>query len=217
MADATIFMIENGEFGLAPVDKAAVGYLDAWQAPGGKEADEVTLADYDTGSVTWSCQVTSGALNSTPDTTTSDTPATFCQAATSVPTPAQTAFELAVSFLQDPDVVNGLNRFTFQHDTDEAYFYLGLNSGDPPRAIGRVRIQAGTIGGDARTTLTADLTLPCARKPDVEFGGPGGSIIIKGDGTVVTPTAAAEGESAQGEGGETTTTEPAPEPATAAA
>jgi hypothetical protein len=187
MANATIFMIEDGQFGLAVVDKAAVGYADDWQAPGGDSVDTATIADYYAGSAVFQCQVTSGALNASPDTTTSDTPATFCQPATSVPTPAETSFELAVSFLQDPDVVQGLNRFLFEHDTEECYFYLGLNGTDPPRAIGRVRAQSGTIGGDARTTLTADLTLPCARKPDIEFGTATASIIVQGDGTVLTP------------------------------
>lgn len=190
MANATIFMIEVGEFGLAVVDKAAVGYADDWQAPTGAAVDAVALDDYYAGAAVWTCQVSSGSLNATPDTTTTDTPATFCQPATSVPTPAETSFELAITFLQDPDVVQGLNRFLFEHDTEECYFYLGLNGGDPPRAIGRVRAQSGTIGGDARTSLTADLTLPCARKPDVEFGTAAASVIVQGDGTVSTPAAA---------------------------
>lgn len=194
MAAATIFMIEDGQFGLAKVDTAAVGYSPNWQAPGGKTVDTVAITDYYAGSATFQCQVTSGALNATPDTTTTDTPATFCQAGTSVPTPAQTTFELAVSFLQDPDVIQGLNRFTFEHDTDEVYFYLGLNGDNPPRAIGRVRCQAGTIGGAARESLTADLTLPCSRKPDVEFGtAESTSVIITGDGTVTTLEASARG------------------------
>jgi hypothetical protein len=185
-------MIENGEFGLIVVDKDAVGYLDAWQAPAGKEVDEVTLADYATGATTWTCQVTSGQLNATPDTTTTDVPATFCQASSTVPTPGVTSWEVALSFIQDIDVVEGLNRFTFQWDTFEAYWYMGYDTAtDPPRYIGRCRIAAATIGGDARSVLTADLTLPCSRKPDGMFGSSTGAIIIKGDGTVVTPTAAA--------------------------
>lgn len=185
---ANIFLIENGEFGLAPVDTAAVGYDPTWQAPGGKTLANVVLADYDTGSTTWTCQVTSGALTASPDTTTTDTPATFCDPATSTPTPAETTFELAVSFLQDINVSTGLNRFLFEHDTEEVYWYLGFNGTDPPKAIGRARAQSGAVGGDARTALTADLTLPCARKPDIEFGNATTSVIVGGDGTI-TPGA----------------------------
>jgi len=189
---ANIFLIEDGEFALKVVDTDAVGYDQSWQAPGGKDLETVTIADYDTGSTVWKCQVTSGALNATPDTTTTDTPATFCQAATSTPAPAETTFELAVSFLQDINVdpTNSLNRFLFENDTNEVYFFLGFNGTDPPKAIGKVRAQSGTIGGDARTSLSADLTLPCVRKPDIEFGNTTASIIVQGDGTVVTPAEA---------------------------
>lgn len=183
---ATIFLIEQGEFGLAKVDTAAVGYDNDWQAPGGAAVDTVTLADYYTGSAVWTCQVTSGALEASPDTTTTETPATFCDPATSVPTPAETSFTLNISFLQDITVATGLNRFLFEHDTEECYFYLGFNGTNPPRAIGRLRAQSGTIGGDARTSLTADLTLPCSRKPDVEFGlVEASSVVVQGDGTIV--------------------------------
>jgi len=185
---SNIFLIEDGEFALEPVDTDAVGYSPDWQAPDGKDLATVTIADYDTGSTVWKCQATSGALTATPDTTTTDTPATFCEAATSTPTPGVTTFELAVSFLQDINISTGLNRFLFEHDTEEAYFYLGWNGTDPPKAIGRVRVQSGTMGGDARTALTADLTLPCSRKPDVEFGNATTSVIVEGGGTI-TPGA----------------------------
>jgi len=193
---ATIFQIEDGEFGLALVDKNDVGYLDSWQAPTGKSVDQVTLADYDTGAASWSCQVTSGALNATPNVTTVEVPATFCEAASSVPSPGQTSFTIDVSFLQDPDVVAGLNRFLFENDTKECYFYLGLDDSNPPRVIGRCRAVSGTIGGAARTSLTADVSLPVSRKPDIEFGTATASIVIPGDGSApVTPAVATASKS----------------------
>jgi len=188
---ATVFQIEEGEFGLKVVDKTEVGYLDTWQAPGGATVDVVTLADYDTGAATWSCQVTSGALNATPNVTTVEVPATFCEAASSVPSPGQTSYTVDVSFLQDPNIVAGLNRFLFENDTLECYFYLGLNGGEPPKVIGRCRAVSGTIGGAARATLTADVSLPVSRKPDIEFGDTAASIVIGGDGTVTTPATTA--------------------------
>ena len=179
------------------MDKAAVGYLDTWQAPAGKTLATVTLADYETASDDWSCQTTSGSLNASADTTTKDIPATFCEAGETIPTPAKSTFELAVTFLQDPTVSTGLNRFLFEHDTEEAYFLLGFNGTDPPKAIGRVRLTAATIGGEARATLTADITLPLSRKPDIEFGDATTSVMVEGDGTVTPSTLMAAPASAE--------------------
>lgn len=170
MPSAALFQIEDGVFALAIVDKAAVGYSDAWMAPAGATVDTVTEADYDPSSATWKCQVTAGTLTPTADTTTSDVPATFCVAGETIPTPKATSYALDASFLQDPHIVAGLSRFLFEFDTEEAYFLLGFDGTNPPKAIGRVRVQAGAIGGEARTTLTADVSLPCSRKPQVLFG-----------------------------------------------
>ena len=51
-----IFQIERGLFGLALVDRAAVGYSDDWQAPGGKVLPTVAITDYQGESVQWSCR-----------------------------------------------------------------------------------------------------------------------------------------------------------------
>lgn len=173
MADATIFQIENGTIAFSIVDTAAVGYVDTWQAPGGATVDTATLADYETESPTWSCQATSGALTASQDTTTVDVPATFCQAARSIPQPAQTSYSLDLTFLQDPNIAAGLSAFLFEHDTEEAYVLFAMTDSatlGPPKMIGRVRLVAGTIGGEARTTLTADVSLPLTRKPQIMFG-----------------------------------------------
>jgi hypothetical protein len=183
MSDPVVFQIENGEFGLALVDKQAVGYLESWQAPTGKTVDLVTLADYGTAAAGWTCQMTSGALVATPNSTTIDIPATFCSPAKSTPQPGETSYSLDMTFLQDPNVAQGLNRFLFENDTLEAYAYFGLDDSNPPRMIGRVKLVAGTIGGGARTVLTADTSLPLVRKPDIEFGDATTSDIVTGAGT----------------------------------
>lgn len=170
MAEATTFEIQDGVLALALVDTAEVGYLDTWQAPGGATVDTVTEADYDAGSETWRCQVTSGKLTASADTTTRDRAATFCQPARTIPNPGETSYSLDVEFLQDVTVATGLSRFLFEHDTKEAYFLLGLNADDPPKAIGRVRVQPGDFGGAAREDLTATISLPLSRKPQIEFG-----------------------------------------------
>ena len=168
MSDASIFQIEEGQFALSLVDKNEVGYSDAWQAPGGADVDSATIADYpDAAGTGWTCQVTAGTLTPEPSTTTSNVPATFCSPARSTPTPGETGYTLDASFLQDPHIKAGLSRYLFENDTKEAYFLLGLDGNNPPRAIGRVRVQAGAIGGEARTTLTTDISLPLSRKPQI--------------------------------------------------
>lgn len=178
MADATIFMIEDGQFALEIVDKAEIGYSEDWQAPTGATVDTATLSMYDTSSATFMCQVTSGALTAAADTTTVDIPATFCNPAKSIPQPAETAYSLELSFLQDPNIAAGLSKYLFEHDVEEAYFYLGFDGVNPPKAIGRVRLSSASIGGAARTVLTADVTFPCSRKPQIEFGDATTSVVV---------------------------------------
>lgn len=190
-----VFQIESGKFGLSLVDTAAPGYSADWQAPGGKTADTAVIADYTSGGLgDFSCAVTSGALSASPQTGTNTTPASFCGPEENVTTVGVTSYTVDVTFLQDPDVVNGLNRFLFENDTLESFFYLGLSDDNPPKVIGRCRVISGTIGGDARTNLTATLSLPCSGKPDVAFGNSTGSVIIEGGGgTTTTATGATAG------------------------
>jgi hypothetical protein len=173
MSDAVVFQIQLGTIAFEIVDKAEVGYLDTWLAPAGAEVDTATLAAYETDSASWTCQQTSGALTASQDTTTTDVPATFCSPARSIPQPAETSYTLDLSFLQDPNIAAGFNAFLFEHDTEEAYVLFGMadNTGTlPPKMIGRVRLVAGTIGGAARETLTADVSLPLSSKPQIMFG-----------------------------------------------
>jgi len=81
-----------------------------------------------------------------------------------------TSYELTISYLQDPDVVDGLSQFLFEHDAEVAWFYMGLAGADPPKAIGKIRLVSGAIGGEGRVTLTAEATLPVEGKPSVCFG-----------------------------------------------
>lgn len=184
---ATLFQIEDGKLALALVDTEDVGYAATWQAPNGHTLANVDLTTDYTGTTTWSCQVTTAALEATANTNDVTVPATFCQASTTVPQPGQTSFSLNGEFLQDVNVSTGLSRFLFENDTDEAYFYLGLDGETPPFAIGRVRLLAGSFGGPARENLTATLALPCSGKPDIAFGVTGTAVGIEGDGTLIDP------------------------------
>lgn len=193
MADPTIFQIEDGVVAFAVVDKAESGYLDSWQAPGGKTAVTAVTADYDANGAMWKCQVTSGALTASANTNDVEIPATFCSPARTTPQPGETSYSLDISFLQDPNVKNGLSRFLFEHDTEEAYFLLGGDGDNPPRAIGRVRLVAGNFLGEARTTLTSDLSLPLSRKPDIAFGTAADNEIVEGGGGETVATGATAG------------------------
>ena len=162
-----VFMIEDGKLFLSLVGD---GDSSDWLAPTGKEVDEVVAADYTTGGGDFSCNVTSGALTPTQSTTSITIPATFCSAEETIPAPGVTAYSLDVTGLQDVDVVNGISMFLFENDTKHAYFMLGLDGDDPPRAIGRVSVAAGAIGGDARSNLVFTVGLPCDTKPQILFG-----------------------------------------------
>ncbi len=192
MAAATIFKITDGVFGLTLVDKAAVGYDDDWQAPAGAAADAVTISAYSgVGGVAFQCQTTSAALTASANTSDDSTPATFCNPEVTTTVVGVTSYTLDVTILQDPNVSDGITAYLFENDTKEAFFYLGL-AGDhvPPAAIGRCTISAGAIGGEARVTLTADVSLPVARKPDLWVGDATADRVILGSGEPVTPLAA---------------------------
>lgn len=183
-----LIQIEEGAFALALIDKAASGYSDNWQTPGGVSLATITSAAYDEEGEGWVCQVTSAALTSSASTTTTAVPATFCGAARDVPTPGETSYTLDVSFLQDPQVRAGLSAFLYINDTNEAYFYLGLDGDNPPKAAGRLRLAAGNFGGGARTNLTADVSLGCTRRPDILFGVAGLTRLVNGVTGAVTDT-----------------------------
>jgi hypothetical protein len=187
MADAVIFQIESGVIAFSVVDSTEVGYDAAWLAPGGATVDTALLTDYEADSASWTCQTTSGSLTASQDTTTVDVPATFCNPARSIPQPAETSYSLDLSFLQDPNVAAGLSAFLFENDTLEAYVLFGMAGSvetptpgtvNPPKMIGRVRLVAGTVGGAARSTLTADVSLPLSSKPQIMFGSGATTSII---------------------------------------
>lgn len=186
MPAAKVFNITNGKLALSMCGDDP----DYYMAPGGETLTTVSISDYTTGGgLDFSCQVTSGAINASPNTSPKTTPATFCEPEVTTTLVGVTSYTLDATILQDPHVKAGISRFLFQNDTELAYFYLGLSNEEPPKAIGRVRIVAGSFGGDARTDLTATLSLPVETKPEIEFGIEGDSIIISGS-SALGPVAA---------------------------
>lgn len=179
MADTNWFEITDGQFALALVDREAEGYSDSWMAPSGLTVDQVSLESYSmpVGS-SWGCQTTSGALTPRSTTTTRNRPATFCNKASTTTTPSESSWTLDMTSAQDPHVRDGLARFLFEHDAEEAYFMLGLNGGQPPVAIGRVTLQATQLGGAAGADLTATVSMQLSRKPSVEFGDATSSEVV---------------------------------------
>ena len=182
---ANIFRIENGKLFLTLVQP---GDDAAWQAPGGKSVDTVTAADYtsdtDVGG-DFSCQVTSGALNASANTTQQTTPATFCSPEVTRTSVGVTSYTLDTNGLQDAnaDPATSISRYLFEHDTKSAYFLLGFDGTNPPKAIGKVTLVAGALGGDARVDLTFTVSLPVETKPDVMFGNATVSEVVTGAGS----------------------------------
>lgn len=134
------------------------------------------LADDSAGLATapdFACQVSSAAINAVPNSQT--VPATFCAAESSVP--GQTGWEMALSWLQDWDVipatgsaVGSLSQYAFNNDAALKAFSLSLTSTGPPIATGSCYIVSGSFGGDAGTPLLASATWPLAAKPTVSAG-----------------------------------------------
>jgi len=185
MSDPVIFKVFDGQLGLKLVDRAAVGYLDSWRAPGGKTVDTVTLADYDTGSSTFMCQVTSAQITSSPDTTTEDVEATMCAPGKTIPTPGESTYAIDIGALADMNVAAGLQRFAFENDAEECYLYVGFNGTEPPRAIGRVMMASLPIGGDMRAKMLGTVTWPFTGKPQIEFGDATTSAVVPPNGTTL--------------------------------
>jgi len=188
-----IFRIENGVLALSLVGDAD----DAdWQTPGGITVDLITLAAYTTDpaeGIDLSCQVTSGALMSSPNTTTDTTPATFCSPEQTTTSVGVTSFTLDVSLLPDEDIAAGVSAFLYEHDTEEVYFLLGLDGVNPPKAVGRARCVAAQVGGDPKVTRTVSISLPVLRRPDIEFGNATTSRIVYGSGAAPEVATAAAG------------------------
>ena len=195
MPAAATFKIDSGVFSLKLVDRAASGYLDTWQAPGGKTVDVVSVADYTgAGGIAFECQTTKSALTPSSNTNNDTTPATMCSPEITTTIVGVTSYTLDATILQDPHISAGISAYLFEQDTKEAYFYLGLDGGGiPPAAIGRVTISAGAIGGDARTTLTADVSLPLTQKPDMWVGDSTTKRVILGLPPTIKMTSATAG------------------------
>lgn len=173
MAAPTLIEIENGYFGLSLVDTGASGYTTAWQSPVGDTGDGLgtvaaTLADYEDTTSAWRCQITAGRVTTSPSTTTTTVKATFCEPAVERPTPGQSGYNLELDFYQDLTVVDSLSLWLFDHDVEQAYFYLGFDGDDPPKIVGVVRLAPGDLGGDARTPLEASVSLQIMTKPLIQ-------------------------------------------------
>jgi hypothetical protein len=161
-----VFKIEEGIFGLSLT------------APTPTPTDACTATA--TSFTDFSCQITSGAISASPNVTDDTVAATWCSAESTTQQVGETSFTLDISILQDPDVSAGLSAFLFTHDTELIYWFVGMAADDPPQAYGSARCVAGTIGGEARVALTADVSLPISGKPFVCFGDATTSVPVAG-------------------------------------
>lgn len=174
---ASVFNIVNGEFALALVNTAALGYLSTWQAPAGKTVATAVIADY-SGAANWHANVISGKITSRANITNRRREATFTDASSTTPIAGFSNYTIEADVYQDVHISTGLAAFLFTNDTLEAYFLLGLNGGSPPRAIGRVRVVAGSFGGKAEDDLRDTIRLELTRRPSISFGDATTSIIV---------------------------------------
>jgi len=179
----TVFRIENGVLAFELVDTAAVGYLPSWQAPTGAKLPAVDVADYDTSTDSFQCQVVTGVLTSTPQSTTETIDGTWCDMPESVIVPGADTFNVALDVYTDPNTV-GLSAYLYEHRGKDAYVYLGmgLNPGDPPVAVGVATLAAASIGG-GRAANRAQVTFPFKAAPDIQFGDATASRVVFGDGS----------------------------------
>lgn len=169
----------SADFALAIVNTGAAGYSSAWKTPGGSAVSAIPISAYNmpAGS-SWQCQLLNGTIDVTKNTTTRNRRATWCDVASNVPTPVASSYALNLELAQDPDVKDGLQAFLFENDAVEAYFWLGLASGGPPRAVGRCYLTAAAFGGNPDEDLTATVSFDCSVKPQKWFGTSGNSRII---------------------------------------
>jgi hypothetical protein len=175
------FRIENGVLAFELVDTAAVGYLPSWQAPMGGTLPTVTAADYDTSTDNFQCQVVTGVLQSTPQSTTENLDGTWCDLPEVITIAGEDTFAVALDVYQDPNIV-GLSAYLYENRGKKAYAYFGMgtNPGDPPTAIGVVTLSSVSIGG-ARSANRAQVTFPFDRAPDIQFGNATASRVVFGD------------------------------------
>ena len=179
MTAAATFKIENGAFALAVVDTDAVSYLDSWQAPAGKDVDTVALADYTDAVAQWSCQIQTMTIDATGNTNDETVDATWCEPQLIIPNPGQSSYAINGTYVHDAHTADSLQAFLYLHDTEEAYFFMGLAGFNaPPSAVGRCRILASSFGGAGHATLTGTIgALPLSRRYNLWHGAAPGMVI----------------------------------------
>jgi hypothetical protein len=199
MTAAASFKITEGVFALSVVNTAAIGYADDWQTPTGVDIEDATVTLYADADASWSCQIQSLSIDSSADTTTETVDATWCEPAQTIPNPGQSTYAINGTLVGDIHTAESLQAFLYLHDTDEAYFLMGLaGEGAPPAAAGRCRVVASSFGGAGGATLTVTIgALPVSRRYDLWYGPTPGTVIEGLTNTsrpgVVTVTAAAAG------------------------
>ena len=186
MPGPLLFKIENGAIGLDLVDTAAVGYLDTWQAPGGKTFPAVALADYDPLTTGYGCQQVTGVVAATANNTTNNIDGTWCAAPSVETIVGADSWTVAWDLYQDPTDPDGLVAYLYEHAGKDAYLGVFCNGDASPVAfVGKVTLSAASIGG-GRNANRSQVTFAFKRKPDAWFGIPTDWKIVPGDGTAST-------------------------------
>jgi len=177
----TVFRVENGVLAFELVDPAASGYLPSWQAPDGDELPDVDPADYTTAAQSFQCQLVTGVLTATPQSTTENLDGTWCDLPEVITITAEDTFSAALDVYQDPNIV-GLAAWLYEHRGKDAYAYFGMGpaAGQPPVAVGVVTLASVSLGG-GRAAARAQVTFPFKSAPDVQFGTAAAWRVVFGD------------------------------------
>jgi len=187
----TLFKITAGVVALDLVDPAAVGYDPAWQAPGGKTLPDVRVADYDALTTGYGCQLVTGVVSATANTTTETIAGTWCDLPATEQIAGADSWAAAWDHYQDPTLADGLSAYLFEHAGKDAYLYVGCGGdGVPPVFIGVVTLSASSLGG-GRSANRSQVTFQFKRKPDGQFGTAADWKVIPGDGSAPTTGPAA--------------------------
>ena len=182
----TLFKIENGVVALALVDPAAIGYDPGWQAPGGKVLPTVAQADYDPTTTGYGCQLVTGVVSATQNTTSETVDGTWCDLPETQTIAGADTWSAAWDHYQDATLADGLSAYLFEHAGKDAYLYVACGGDQvPPAFIGVVTLSASSIGG-GRSANRSQVTMQFKRKPDGQFGTAADWKVIPGDGSTTT-------------------------------
>jgi len=191
------FKIQNGKLAFELVDEAAVGYLEEWQTPTGVTLPTIGIAAYDPSTAGYGCQLVTGVVESTQNSTSTTEDGGWCDEPTTVVTVGEPSFALRIDAWQDVTSTASFSAFLYRNRGKDAYVYVDMGgNGAAGRVVGVVTLDAGSIGG-GRNANRMTPSFPFRHAPDVEFAS--GEVVLGYGDDVVALEADAELEDVDGD------------------